>query len=285
MRRTAGSGMGNSCAQPSARSSTSRCSSCVPSRGACGDAPRTTGSMPWNWLNSTFARESHPVDVIEQVAHTNDWSFERNGDDEISISVAGMLDRLSRLLLLDGGFRGAASGLRLRHQGSREPHARGHAAAVADQRADAVRPFRPVGAGRRDHVPPVAAAWPAASSRPASRSRCCCPARSKPANAISRRSSSSSGRACRPRTRWPACCSKPTETPERSRDDGRQRAQARDQLRRFRSRRHPRRHDRRGRAVSRSAQAGLQAEDRFRAGDRRQEIARRRSPNTTRRKR
>ena len=29
------------------------------------------------------------MDVIEQVAHNNDWSFERTGDDEISISVAG----------------------------------------------------------------------------------------------------------------------------------------------------------------------------------------------------
>ena len=36
-----------------------------------------------------IARQSHPVDVIEQVAHHNDWSFERNGEDEISISVAG----------------------------------------------------------------------------------------------------------------------------------------------------------------------------------------------------
>ena len=105
-----------------------------------------------------LARDCHPVDVIEQVAHNNDWSFERTGDDEIAITVAGSLDRLPRLLLLDGGFRGAASCLRLRHQGARKPSARGDAAALADQRADAVRPFRPLGAGGRDHVPPVAAA-------------------------------------------------------------------------------------------------------------------------------
>src|SRR5690606_30592208 len=36
-----------------------------------------------------YARDIHPVDVIEQVAHSNDWAFERTGDDEISISVAG----------------------------------------------------------------------------------------------------------------------------------------------------------------------------------------------------
>ncbi len=36
-----------------------------------------------------FIRELHPVDVIEHVAHSNDWSFERTGEDEIAISVAG----------------------------------------------------------------------------------------------------------------------------------------------------------------------------------------------------
>lgn len=34
-------------------------------------------------------RESHPVDVIEQVALNQDWSFERTADDEIAISAAG----------------------------------------------------------------------------------------------------------------------------------------------------------------------------------------------------
>ena len=40
-------------------------------------------------LELEISREIHPVDVIEQVAHNNDWSFERAGDDEISISVVG----------------------------------------------------------------------------------------------------------------------------------------------------------------------------------------------------
>ena len=34
-------------------------------------------------------RDAHPVDLIEQVAHINEWTFERAGDDEIAISVAG----------------------------------------------------------------------------------------------------------------------------------------------------------------------------------------------------
>src|SRR5690606_20035881 len=36
-----------------------------------------------------LARDAHPVDVIEHVAHSNDWTFERTGEDEIAISVAG----------------------------------------------------------------------------------------------------------------------------------------------------------------------------------------------------
>jgi hypothetical protein len=34
-------------------------------------------------------RHSHPVDVIEQMAALNDWSFDRSVDDEITISIAG----------------------------------------------------------------------------------------------------------------------------------------------------------------------------------------------------
>ncbi|MCG6857813.1 MAG: YbjN domain-containing protein [Salaquimonas sp.] len=35
-------------------------------------------------------RDINPVDMIEQVASFNDWSFERSGDDEINITVSGM---------------------------------------------------------------------------------------------------------------------------------------------------------------------------------------------------
>lgn len=37
-----------------------------------------------------FARQSNPVDVIEFVASNNDWSFERAGEDEIAMTVAGV---------------------------------------------------------------------------------------------------------------------------------------------------------------------------------------------------
>jgi hypothetical protein len=36
-----------------------------------------------------FDRPLHPVDIVEQLASTNDWSFDRDAEDEISISVAG----------------------------------------------------------------------------------------------------------------------------------------------------------------------------------------------------
>lgn len=42
-----------------------------------------------NLLELDVARDLHPVDIIEHVATTNDWAFERAGDDEIAIAVAG----------------------------------------------------------------------------------------------------------------------------------------------------------------------------------------------------
>ncbi len=40
-------------------------------------------------LELEYSREIHPVDVIEFVAATNDWSFERSGEDEIAMTVEG----------------------------------------------------------------------------------------------------------------------------------------------------------------------------------------------------
>lgn len=36
-------------------------------------------------------RAEHPVDVVERLASMHDWSFDRDGQDEISISVEGKL--------------------------------------------------------------------------------------------------------------------------------------------------------------------------------------------------
>lgn len=41
------------------------------------------------FIDIELERQSHPVDVIEHIAALHDWTFERAGDDEITISVAG----------------------------------------------------------------------------------------------------------------------------------------------------------------------------------------------------
>jgi hypothetical protein len=61
----------------------------VPSRERAVALPERQEAFFMELLEIELARDCHPVDVIEQVAHNNDWSFERTGDDEISISVAG----------------------------------------------------------------------------------------------------------------------------------------------------------------------------------------------------
>jgi hypothetical protein len=42
-----------------------------------------------NLIEIETTRDLHPVDVIEHVAQHNDWAFERTGDDELAITVAG----------------------------------------------------------------------------------------------------------------------------------------------------------------------------------------------------
>jgi len=36
-----------------------------------------------------FSASANPVDLIEQIAASHDWAFDRSGDDEITISVTG----------------------------------------------------------------------------------------------------------------------------------------------------------------------------------------------------
>ncbi len=43
-----------------------------------------------SWIDYNAVRSINPVDTVEQVAARNDWIFERNGDDEITIAVAAM---------------------------------------------------------------------------------------------------------------------------------------------------------------------------------------------------
>jgi hypothetical protein len=54
----------------------------MPSGGGSGDS--------MGLLEFAIERECNPVDMIEHVANANDWEFERSGDDEINITVAGL---------------------------------------------------------------------------------------------------------------------------------------------------------------------------------------------------
>ncbi len=47
------------------------------------------GEHRLNLIELETTRDLHPVDVIEHVAQSNDWTFERTGDDELAITVAG----------------------------------------------------------------------------------------------------------------------------------------------------------------------------------------------------
>ncbi len=40
-------------------------------------------------LSSTISRHGHPVDVVETIAESNDWQFDRDGDDEINMTISG----------------------------------------------------------------------------------------------------------------------------------------------------------------------------------------------------
>ncbi|MBA5775761.1 YbjN domain-containing protein [Stappia sp. F7233] len=40
-------------------------------------------------IDADYEQPGNPVDTIEHIAAINDWSFERSGEDEITISVAG----------------------------------------------------------------------------------------------------------------------------------------------------------------------------------------------------
>ena len=42
-----------------------------------------------NLSNFEFERHSNPVDMIEFVAASNDWTFERSGEHEIAMTVEG----------------------------------------------------------------------------------------------------------------------------------------------------------------------------------------------------
>jgi hypothetical protein len=55
----------------------------------CGQQHSVAQKCGMNLMQMEFERESNPVDMIEFVAATNEWSFERSGEDEIAMTVEG----------------------------------------------------------------------------------------------------------------------------------------------------------------------------------------------------
>ena len=57
----------------------------------CADAafPVTPSGQMMQTSANRVTRHEHPVDVVERLAAGNEWAFERDDEDEISISVAG----------------------------------------------------------------------------------------------------------------------------------------------------------------------------------------------------
>ncbi len=45
-------------------------------------------------------RTRNPIDLIERLAAAHDWTCDRTNDDELTLVIAGTLDRLSRLAQL-----------------------------------------------------------------------------------------------------------------------------------------------------------------------------------------
>ncbi len=50
---------------------------------------KRVGSLFMTLTDFHDERQSNPVDVIEQIAALHDWSFERTGEDEITVAITG----------------------------------------------------------------------------------------------------------------------------------------------------------------------------------------------------
>ena len=219
-------------------------------------------------LEIELARECHPVDVIEQVAHNNDWSFERTGDDEISISVAGAWTdyHVSFSWMEDFEALHLACAFDIKVPENRalevmrllslinEQMLFGHFDLWEQEGAIMFRQSLLLAGGVEPTSQQVEVLLSSALEA--------CECYFQAFQFVVWSGTSGQGRAgqravrdIRQRLRLSAMSSGRGARPEIS-------------FCRFRSCRHPRRHDRRGRAIPRGAQAGDQAEDRFRAGDR-----------------
>ena len=151
---------------------------------------------------------NNPLDVVEHMAASNSWPFERASEDEIALVVTGRWTnyQVSFTWMSDIEALHLACAFDMNVP---EPRlGRGAAAHHPHQRAIVDRAFRRLDAKRRRDVSPCAACSPAASPPRTGNARRCSAPHSIPASAISRRSNSWSGRANRRARRWMPPCSR-----------------------------------------------------------------------------
>ena len=58
-------------------------------------------------LEGIINSPNNPLAVVEDIAASNNWSFERSGEDEVTILLQGRLDRLPAVVHMDDRDRGA----------------------------------------------------------------------------------------------------------------------------------------------------------------------------------
>ena len=152
---------------------------------------------------------TNPLDVVERIAAINDWSFERAGDDEITMLVGGKWSdyQVSFTWMHDIEALHLACAFDLKVPERRRAEVQQLIA--HGQRATVGRAFRPVDQGRHGDVPPRAGAGRRRRGHEPAMPGAARPARSKPARAISRPSSSWSGPASPRARRSTPRCSRP----------------------------------------------------------------------------
>ena len=69
-------------------------------------------------LEGMIDSRNNPLAVVEDIAADHNWSFERSGEDEVTIVSKGDWTDYQLSFTWMARDRGAASGLRLRHEDS-----------------------------------------------------------------------------------------------------------------------------------------------------------------------
>ena len=160
-------------------------------------------------LEGIIDSRNHPLAVVEDIAADNNWSFERSGEDEVTIVSKGEWTdyQLSFTWMSEIEALHLACAFDMKIPVPRRAEVQRLVA--CDQRAIMGRAFRPLDPHRHDHAPPGAGAARRAHRLDRAMREPCSPAPSTPASAIIRHSSSWCGPAKPPPRQWARRCSTP----------------------------------------------------------------------------